>query len=333
MSFNPYQLTPNASINRVKLITVSGLSAEKRRETVYNLLGRDALAENIKSHFPELSRRGDVIPVFDNYIGEKRPDALKLADEFGNYLANLLLLLKNGHPEDRAARPEWTDAHWAHWAGVEQIIFGGGLMRGHLGAHVVGFVQPKLNGAYRLSVSTHPIILPLIGAARHASANAEKMLVFDFGGTAVKRGLAHYQNGILVDLQPIDSLPTPQASNPAAFARQIIQCICDTYRTVGQGIAPHMVISMANYIQGRQPVPDWLYGILNSVSVDVTGYLADAISIELQTPVTLKLIHDGTAAAHAYAGLPNAAVIMMGTALGVGFPPPSADLRPCQIML
>jgi hypothetical protein len=39
-------------------------------------------------------------------------------------------------------------------------------------------------------------------------------------------------------------------------------------------------------------------------------------------------MHDGTSAAAAYAGAPHAAVIMMGTAMGIGFPPPIANLRP-----
>jgi hypothetical protein len=42
----------------------------------------------------------------------------------------------------------------------------------------------------------------------------------------------------------------------------------------------------------------------------------------------VALIHDGTAAARAYAGEMRAAVITLGTALGVGFPPTSGGLRP-----
>jgi hypothetical protein len=37
-------------------------------------------------------------------------------------------------------------------------------------------------------------------------------------------------------------------------------------------------------------------------------------------------LHDGTAAAHIYAGSTNAAVIVMGTAMGLGFPPPADGL-------
>jgi len=41
-------------------------------------------------------------------------------------------------------------------------------------------------------------------------------------------------------------------------------------------------------------------------------------------------LHDGTAAARAYAGEANAAVITLGTALGVGFPSRYDRLRPLE---
>jgi hypothetical protein len=39
--------------------------------------------------------------------------------------------------------------------------------------------------------------------------------------------------------------------------------------------------------------------------------------------LTMRLLHDGSAAAQALAGKEHAAVMMLGTALGVGFPPAS----------
>ncbi len=45
-------------------------------------------------------------------------------------------------------------------------------------------------------------------------------------------------------------------------------------------------------------------------------------------PPEVALLHDGTAAALACAGEERAAVITMGTALGVGFSPSADGLRP-----
>jgi hypothetical protein len=52
--------------------------------------------------------------------------------------------------------------------------------------------------------------------------------------------------------------------------------------------------------------------------------LAEAVTDHTGRPCRVHMIHDGTAAAAAFAGRPAAAVIALGTALGVGFPPASA---------
>jgi len=48
------------------------------------------------------------------------------------------------------------------------------------------------------------------------------------------------------------------------------------------------------------------------------------VAQQLGRPVAVHLTHDGTAAGQAFAGDPDAAVIMLGTSLGVGFPAASA---------
>jgi hypothetical protein len=50
------------------------------------------------------------------------------------------------------------------------------------------------------------------------------------------------------------------------------------------------------------------------------------VGAELGEAIDVSLVHDGTAAATTYAGASNAAVITVGTALGVGFPPPADGL-------
>ena len=60
---------------------------------------------------------------------------------------------------------------------------------------------------------------------------------------------------------------------------------------------------------------------------DAQRGVAQRLGAQLGSDIDVSLIHDGTAAATAYAGAKHTAVVMMGTALGIGFPPPANNLR------
>jgi hypothetical protein len=69
---------------------------------------------------------------------------------------------------------------------------------------------------------------------------------------------------------------------------------------------------------------------LARLTPDVPAAFSQVVSERLCTTVEVTLLHDGTAAALAYAPLEQAAVIMLGTALGSGYPVarPGLALRP-----
>ncbi|HMA33648.1 MAG TPA: hypothetical protein VKY74_04130 [Chloroflexia bacterium] len=69
------------------------------------------------------------------------------------------------------------------------------------------------------------------------------------------------------------------------------------------------------------------YAQLHTLTDNLGAWLAQQISRRIGRAVAVELVHDGTAAARAYAGAPRTAVIMLGTALGVGFAP-EAPLGP-----
>ena len=60
----------------------------------------------------------------------------------------------------------------------------------------------------------------------------------------------------------------------------------------------------------------------------LADWLAEPIGERTDRDLRVSLVHDGTAAARAYAGVERAAVVTMGTALGVGFSPPAEMVRP-----
>jgi len=97
------------------------------------------------------------------------------------------------------------------------------------------------------------------------------------------------------------------------------------------GIAPDadLMLSVAAYVRGGRLLGNGLYASLNALAEDARPLLADAIHTQTGQVMRVHLIHDGTAACTLYAGAPNAAVIVVGTALGIGFPPAiDSDLRP-----
>jgi hypothetical protein len=114
MTLNPYALTSNASINRVKLIDTPGLPDQWRGETAYKLLGREFLIHRILQTFPQLRETDDVVRSFDQLLLEGHGHAGQIAEEMGQKLGYFLLTLKRGDSLNREARPDWDESYWTH---------------------------------------------------------------------------------------------------------------------------------------------------------------------------------------------------------------------------
>jgi hypothetical protein len=324
---DPYQLTPNASINRVKIVTAPGLPPALSGKTAYELLGRHVIINEITKHFPELANLPDPFPEFERrYLVKIHPQGVTIAQRMGLCFAWLLFTLKRGEPENRAARPEWDDSYWTHWAGIERIIIGGGMVAGALGQRMIDYARFALGDLLALEIAQHAAILPMLGAALKTDTTASAALVFDFGGTAIKRGLVLYREKRLLRFP---SIPVPQALEPVQLLAIIVDTIVDTWQPAQQhDLAPHITASIANYVQGCQLAEDTSYGRLRTLAGDSCKLIAADVSQKLGYTITLTLIHDGTAAAYVYAGAPKTAVITLGTALGVGFPLPTNTVHP-----
>jgi hypothetical protein len=72
------------------------------------------------------------------------------------------------------------------------------------------------------------------------------------------------------------------------------------------------------------------YTSLHHLSPDIRAWFYARIGAAVGTPrgaVEIAFVHDCDVAACALAGRPNAAVLMLGSALGVGFVPPAEGYR------
>jgi hypothetical protein len=329
MPLDPYSITPNGSLNRVKMMSAPGLPEAWRGKTTYQVMGRESLVKRIAEAFPDLANQADPVRDFsEHYLAQQYPVAEAIADEMGLALGCLLLILKQGEAPNREARPEWDDSYWMQWGSIQHVILGGGLMSGTLGKHMLGRATQMLIGLMSLEIAQYPAALPLIGAARMANESSRPSWVFDFGGTNLKRARVIYAHDKLVMMEQLPSLLISTFTETKDLFDFMIQAISNVISNESASNEPLFVnISVANYVNQGRLAPDNPYGRLRSLGEDSSHMFSEAVSERIDYRVQIMLVHDGTAAAKVYAGAVNTAVITVGTALGWGFPPPPHNLQ------
>ncbi len=172
------------------------------------------------------------------------------------------------------------------------------------------------------------------------------LATLDFGGSSVKSGVALLdEHGALQALR-VHPVIRPRAENftddtrVEELAGVMVQTMADVYHAACQtapGGRPMSTVacSVAAYVVDGQPVPQLRGGYAQlhrfAGTANVAGWLARQVSDATGRPLTVSFLHDGTAAAASLAGVNrpwSTAVVMLGTALGIGFVPAAADHRP-----
>jgi hypothetical protein len=338
------------SFNRARLVELRGIQVDPEilGKNGYELLSASALRLLLLAAQEELALEPtapDLLRQFDRCFdyAATRPCAMQIARRYGRRLGYLLLMLQRGGAGNRQARPEWTDAHWEFWKGLRHVWLGGGMVAGALGQHAVAAALELLaeNGAPRLDlvVSPHAAYLPLVGLARSAPQSAGAMLVFDFGQTSIKRGLASYGGGQLSTLDRLPPVPSvcedifqTEHTLEEAMARwqRMLVLMAESWDNARLSRPAAIGVSLSCYlIDGHPSSRDWsCYGSLRLLSPHLMSYMQAEIAARLGEPLPLVLRHDGTAAAAAYAGAEDTLVMTLGTAIGSGFPPPAIGQWP-----
>lgn len=354
MPFDPTHLTVSASINRVRIVDLPGIALPNtiKGSTAYDLLSSAALLALIRPHLPalglsEMTPPSELFPALEECLLEKdenvRQIANRIISEYGERLAYLLLTLRRGDAVNRAARPEWDDSVWEHWASIRHIRLAGGLAGQFLGYFFVHAAQATLEALgvndMVLKQADFAARAALIGAARNAPPDTQVALLFDFGGTLVKRAFASYHEGELcyVNHRPSltsncsgDDTSSAIAEQRAEFMLSVMQRM---FRYLPEWAIERVAVmcSVASYITDGQPAPRGCYGVLGLLTDNVEAYFAERLQEAFGLPLHFRLLHDGSAAAASMetdpALAPTTAVISLGTALGIGFPP-TAALRP-----
>jgi hypothetical protein len=220
-------------------------------------------------------------------------------------------------------------------------------MSGALGELIVQSARDCLAGhgyAGQPQVERSPYgeMMAVLGAGRYLPASTRAALCLDFGQTTIKRVCLEFEDGVMVRVRrfellvrDVGELPTTAMLEPDT-GRKVLDmmtgAIAQTLdEAIACGITPDadLMLSVAAYVRGGRLLGNGLYASLNALADDARSLLADAVHAQTGRAVRVHLIHDGTAACTLYARAPNAAVIVVGTALGIGFPPATDfDLRP-----
>lgn len=350
--FNPNRLDPPISLNRAVIADLPGVALDDavRGQTGYQLLSAKTLADLIRTQAAVLqldpgqgddmlNRAFDACLISDTPL--VRAAAKKIAQSMGRNLGYLLLTLRRGDAANRTARPEWSDSYWQVWAGIRQVILGGGLVSGHLG-HIICEVVLEIlreGGCDDLIVRLSPYrtALPVIGVARYAPQDCNMALAFDGGQTAIKRALAIFGRTGLREIHLLPSIPT-EGDNPAtipenhitraAWQLDRILTIIDQTRVEAMNAhhAPlHMpvLVSLALPMRNGHPLitQHGTYMLWTHLADNARDLLAGKLAERWGVRVPVVLEHDGTAAAAGHPGEPvPTAVLTLGTAIGIGFP-------------
>lgn len=366
MTHNPFlaggTLGTNASINKLiiakmPLCTVTQPLTGKSAQDIFST---DLFIREIKNSAGKLqidvsALEEKSLPLYlesslessNPYVRATAHDILRL---FGERLAVILLCLKEGSPENRKARPDWTDEEWNYWNSLKHIILVGGLASPPLGEQLKFYVEQvfKTSGKkpYTIILGRDSTYAGLRGCTTYlrpipenpSNTVSEKdslvNLIFDYGQSFIKRSYAIMEGQNVRDIvilgktlsQHVDwdiKDPALEEQEAHALNRFFLETIDRTVREVearGLSIHSHIILSIANYVKDGKIANRGGYGKLRLIAPNYADYLSSYLKEHFGRNFYFTMLHDGTAMAAGYADYKDSVCISLGTAFGVGFP-------------
>jgi hypothetical protein len=346
--FDPLKLTSEASMNGTLLADLAGAERDWVGQTAMRLTSMPALQARALAAGLGVSTGASgvahVLEALGSPHAERARRAAAVVGVLGRALGHLIATLKlappgapyPAAPADQGGPPPsaWRVAYLNHWAQVQRVWLGGGLTAA-LGAFFIDDGRAELErlgvrGAL-IDLAPNADVLGLIGLARSRLQPPPVNIVLDFGNTSVKRGIALAPRRVLEHLEVLPSrsaLPLNQKPDAAAIATLVVESIADTFAEAERRwgtVDPHVTVSLASYIIDGQPLPWSRYG---SLQHPVRRQLEAELRSCTGARICLDFMHDGSAAARGLIQPGRAGLIVVGTYLGAGFPPPPAHLAP-----
>lgn len=340
----------SCSVNRVKIakVPVKGIDDSVEGLKANQIFSAKLISEEIISSskkmgvelpnysFRELPRYLSEVVLSDDIKGRRLATAV--ATKYGNRLGLILLTLKQGLPENRAVRDDWSDKHWDYWANIKDVILTGGLVSGLLGKRFKEQIHYVFDLAgvkpYNFSLYENSSHIGAMGCSRIIKENDKTFAVLDLGQTNIKRCIIRKRGGEIASITTLNTLPSMNMDltfgntqdnydKAMELHRYLLNVISDSCKNLElsdleQG---EVIISIANYVIGGELNPNrGGYAKLHLLADDYADLLSHELSSRMHRPYRVRLIHDGTANALNFAGKEDAVCLSVGTAFGVGFP-------------
>lgn len=328
---------------------LSGKSAQE-------IFSTDLLIQEIKNNAEQLqidisALEEKSLPLYLESCLESQDSNVRAASHsimklFGERLAVILLCLKEGSPENRNARPDWTADEWDYWHSLEHIILVGGLASPPLGEHLKYYVERVFSTSgkkpYTIILGKDSTYAGLRGCTTYLEdiPPSQVNLIFDYGQSFIKRSYAVMDGKKVRDIVILgktlsqhvewDIQDTALEEREALeLNRYFLETITRTVHEVeerGLEIHPHIILSIANYVKDGVIANRGGYGKLRLIAPNYAEHLSRQLRENLGRNYYFTMLHDGTAMAAGYADYDNSVCISLGTAFGVGFPNPKIKI-------
>ncbi len=343
-------LTPRVSMNRAVMAKcpVSGIEEGLDGKRFKDLFSPGAIVAEMRrisryygvdySHLPDFALPKELDKALRSEDVRYRQLGERVAQKFGNRLGLLLLTLKTGLPENRAARADWDDDCWEFWRQLRTVILLGGLASSRLGRRLKEQVKAVFDHAdvksYNIKLFDNGAYLGVMGLGQRMMDDDTASLVLDLGQTFFKRAVLKKSGGVITSVNTFDSLPSrymqisfeDEGERLAAaydLHNYIVNIVSSTYKeaSLSDELSDTILISIANYTHSGilNPVRGG-YAKLSVLSENYAAMLSEQLSGELRKRVEAKLVHDATATALYFTDEPDSVCVTLGTGFGVGFP-------------
>ena len=343
-------LAENCSLNRLVLakLPVQGIEDSLQGKTADQVFSTPVLIREMEENACRLevdlanTPQRQLPLVLEQRLTDSRKEIAAAADalvkKFGYRLGMIFLTLKKGEEENRRARPDWNDAHWEYWAGLETVILVGGLANGLLGRRLKHYAYALFKTAqvkpYNFVLFDNASVVGIMGCASLIQKPEGISTVFDFGQTNIKRSIVKKSNGDFIGITTLPSFeskymscdahdPQERMQQAKCLHKYLLKIILNTYREAQQygEVGDEIIISIASYtVGGRLNDRRGGYAKLSALCQNYAECLSEELSGRLKHKVRVTLVHDGTAVALYFADYKDAVCITMGTGFGVGFP-------------
>lgn len=284
-------------------------------------------------YFPELSAVGDFSPMGFIRRNYGNPGITALTNRLSEGLAILLSSLIEGSSRSRQLN-HLSDADWEFWAGCKHVILDGGMVKGPAANAFLDHLRACLadRGVSVKADRTLPIdgirTMSLLGCAVPEPAYYNTIYVFDFGNSKIKSGrcLRIGKKLRLEELPGVLHKDFWNMKDDPETARMLHETICETIvNTLDyyEDFGPEYRIGMCfanNYLR-HQVSNRGSYRSLRLLGNDYRSLLQKSLESQTGKRVSLSLYNDAEAVANLYQKwAPDAAVITLGTHLGIAYP-------------